>query len=705
LRRVGLFRFQKHAIMTSLFPRKLVCRSLAAAALSLPLFAHAGAPALHARAAGSPADELLQFDIDEPGVENHFYRRGGVAAHLLASSGSAPRLIVAFPAGNTGMGLWFKADGKPASLGLATGTRVEGLERAGGMRGVRAHLRSDAASLDVGAAVLGNVRTLRDYVTSGGKMLPKEVANHVTRGASLVFRRTSVDGQHHLELQLVPERGTRLVNRNGRSTLVGGAGGQVNVVVTALIDYKPLTPFAMADLLNGTAADRPRDKNALAFLASAENFSAGSWRFLTYFGRDTLLSTQMLMPALQPGAVEAALGSVLERLSPQGVVAHEDAIGEFAVLENRRLPHPPADLQTPIRDYKMVDGDFLLAPVLAGYLLDSPQGRARAKAFLARRTSTGETYDAQIRRNLDLVLQLAAPFALEPKVANLIALRDGVPVGNWRDSNNGLGGGRYAFDINVALVPAALKAAGRLYRSGLLGNAATVEAGASAAARYADAWQDTARFFQVTVPLDAARRQVAAYAAAEGLDGSAAVASITAPVRYEGVALDAGGKPVPVMHSDSGFVLLFSNPAPAYLDAVAAQIVQPFPAGLRTDVGLVVANPAYAPDAVKAMFTRKDYHGTVVWSWQQAMLASGLKRQLSRTDLPAGTRAALGDAQRLLWQGILAMRERSSGELWGWQPKDGKAVLTMWDSAEGDEACAAQLWSTVYLAIKPPAAD
>jgi hypothetical protein len=680
--------------MTSLFPRTLLRHGLAAA-LSLPLFAHAGAPAVHA-----PAGELLQFDIAEPGVENHFYRRGGVAAHLLASSGPSPRLIVAFPAGNTGMGLWFKADGKPASLGLAAGTKVEGLERADGMRGVRAHLRSDAASLDVGSAVLGNVRTLRDYVTSGGKMLPQEVANEVTRGAALAFHRTSVDGQHHLELRLVPEHGTKVVNRDGRSTLVAGKDGKVNVLVTALIDYKPLTPFAMAELLGSAAADRPRDRQALAFLASKENFSAGSWRFLTYFGRDTLLSTQMLMPALQPGAVEAALGSVLERLSPQGVVAHEDAIGEFAVLENRKSAHPPADLQTPIRDYKMVDGDFLLAPVLASYLLDSPQGQARARAFLTRKTSTGDSYETQVRRNLELVLQQAAPYALEPRADKLIALRDGVPVGNWRDSNNGLGGGRYAFDINVALVPAALQAAERLYRSGLLGAA---QEPAATAARYGDAWKDTARYFQLTVPLDTARQQVAAYAAAEGLDGSAAVASIDAPVRYEGVALDAGGKPVPVMHSDSGFVLLFSNPDPAYLDAVAAQIVRPFPAGLRTDVGVVVANPAYAPDAVKQMFTRKDYHGTVVWSWQQAMLASGLKRQLARTDLPAGTRAALRDAQRLLWQGILAMQDRSSGELWGWQPKNGKAVLTMWDSAEGDEACAAQLWSTVYLAIKPPA--
>jgi hypothetical protein len=664
-------------------------RSLAAAVLSLPLFAHA-------------ATELLRFDIDEPGVENHFYRRGGVAAHLLASDGAAPRLIVAFPAGNTGMGLWFKADGKPASLRLAKGTRVEGVERAGGMRGVSAHLRSDAARLDVGAAVLGNVRTLRDYVTTGGKMLPPDVANQVERGAALTFRRTSVEGQHHLELRLVPEHGTRIVNRDGRSTLVAGKDGKVSVRVTALIDYQPLTPFAMADLLNASAANRPRDKQALAFLASTENFSAGSWRFLTYFGRDTLLSTQMLLPALQPGAVEAALGSVLERLSPQGIVAHEDAIGEFAVLENRHAAHPPADLQAPIRDYKMVDGDFLLAPVLVSYLLDTPQGQARAAAFLARKTTNGETYAAQIRKNLDLVLQQAAPFAAEPKFANLIALRDGVPVGNWRDSNNGLGGGRYAFDINVALVPAALKAADRLYRSGLLGDA---QQAASQAARYGDAWKDTARFFAVTVPADTARKEVAAYAADQGLDGSAAVASITGAVKYDAVSLDADGKPVPVMHSDSGFVLLFGDPAPAYLDAVAAQIVRPFPAGLRTSVGLVVANPAYAPDAVKQLFTRKDYHGTVVWSWQQAMLASGLKRQLARTDLPAGTRAALKEAQRALWQGILAMRERSSGELWGWQPRNGKAVLTMWDSAEGDEACAAQLWSTVYLAIKPPEAN
>jgi glycogen debranching enzyme len=258
----------------------------------------------------------------------------------------------------------------------------------------------------------------------------------------------------------------------------------------------------------------------------------------------------------------------------------------------------------------------------------------------------------------------------------------------------------------VALVPAALRAAERLYRSGLLGGSPAMARQAGVAARYAHAWRDTERFFRIAVPAAQARALAGAYARAEGLDPAPALAALEAseaPVRYHAIALDANGKPIPVMHSDASFVLQFGMPAPAYLDTVAAQIGQPFPAGLRTPVGVVVANPVYAPDALKAIFTRKDYHGTVVWSWQQAMLASGLKRQLARADLPAPTRAALRDAERALWQGILAMQERSSGELWSWQPEDGRPALAPWESAEGDEACAAQLWSTVYLAVKPPA--
>lgn len=69
----------------------------------------------------------------------------------------------------------------------------------------------------------------------------------------------------------------------------------------------------------------------------------------------------------------------------------------------------------------------------------------------------------------------------------------------------------------------------------------------------------------------------------------------------------------------------------SYIDQTASHILQPFPVGLSSNVGLFVANPAYAGDAGFATgFSKTDYHGTVVWSWQLAMMGAGLARQLGR---------------------------------------------------------------------------
>src|SRR5690606_30499071 len=125
---------------------------------------------------------------------------------------------------------------------------------------------------------------------------------------------------------------------------------------------------------------------------------------------------------------------------------------------------PPADLRTPRYDYKMIDDDFLLAPVLARYIEQYPE---RAAEFLARtRELDGASYQSAIEANLQLVLDRAAPYAdpLDPgNPQRLVALRESVPVGEWRDSDQGLGFGRYAFNVNVALVPAALSGAVTLY--------------------------------------------------------------------------------------------------------------------------------------------------------------------------------------------------------------------------------------------------
>src|SRR5438105_12633195 len=111
----------------------------------------------------------------------------------------------------------------------------------------------------------------------------------------------------------------------------------------------------MHALVTGAAAPSDRELRALAFLSYCEKLLAGSWRFLTYFGRDTLLSVRLLLPVLRPDVAEAALGAVIERLADDGDVAHEEDIGDFATLRHLHDSPRPADLRAPIYDYKMVD--------------------------------------------------------------------------------------------------------------------------------------------------------------------------------------------------------------------------------------------------------------------------------------------------------------------------------------------------------------
>ena len=123
-----------------------------------------------------------------------------------------------------------------------------------------------------------------------------------------------------------------------------------------------------------------------------------------------------------------------------------------------------------------------------------------------------------------------------------------------------------------------------------------------------------------------------------------------------------------------------------------------------TDIGLLVANPALAKPVVQDRFTPAAYHGAVVWSWQQALFAAGLERQLARHDLPAATRAILIDAQTKLWRAIEATRATQSSELWSWAYDKGRYRVVPFGAGKQDvdESNAAQLWSTVYLAVQPP---
>ncbi|HKE17007.1 MAG TPA: hypothetical protein VKB80_19170 [Kofleriaceae bacterium] len=732
----------------------------------------------------TPKGEEIAFGVQAGNFRNYFHRQGTSAVHLVTRSGAAPRIVAGFPANNQGIGIWFEAAADDTQLwagaddesdlaaggGLLAVTR-SGAEDARAMNGARATLHSNATSLTAYLSVLANVRTVRDFgyglCLENRSQFP-ELRNETIELApdqnAVVIRREQIGGDYAMEFLIKGGEGTTLAVKDEqvapREACAASAGDEAETVVEisgdggidfdviALADDEPLTPIARADLLE----EQPPDSfefDALAFLSYAEKLQAGSWRFLTYFGRDTLLSTRMLMPGLKSPIVDAALRAVLERINltaglvdsnfgfpiEVGDVAHEEELGDFAAWKNMMEGRPDDELREPRFDYKMVDDDFLLAPVMVEFFdkltAEDPDGAEEAIAtFLAQTRADGASFQQAIEANLALVLDRARPFADDPrpnkmKKSLLVALKDNVPVGQWRDSDQGIAFGRRAFDVNAALVPGALEGAVTLYdRLGLADQSAE-------AARILARWRKVEELFRIDTSLARVKANVKSYARAVGVaDTSSSLEP--EPDRgkmytYYGIALDGANKPLPVMHTDHGLVMEFAKPSALYLQRTARSISKPFPAGLMSPVGVMVANPALAnPETMvtdpkvpsdpaddvqvplRSIYTNSHYHGTVVWSWQQAMLASGLRRQIERDDLDEATVTALEQAECVVWQTISAAEKVRAGELWSWEPNAaGQPEYRPFgfNLSDVDESNAVQLWSTVYLVVKPPTAE
>jgi hypothetical protein len=391
-------------------------------------------------------------------------------------------------------------------------------------------------------------------------------------------------------------------------------------------------------------------------------------------------------------------------------VAHEEDIGELAVLDHQKQGGSSAD--APTFDYAMIDGTFLLAPVASAWLLDDAHGRDGAAAFLAqsdqRYGEAPRTIGADLVSNLRFVMNRSADFSFVPKAGNLIALKPGRTTGQWRDTDDGLGTGRYPYDVNAVLVPAALEAAGRFYASGLLDPYLTAEDPVifSKAMAAAKIWRVKAPpLFEAGFSHEAAGNRIRSYAASVDVPAVAALRSLGQdPLRFHALSLDTAGQPVTIMHSDEGFALMFAAPDPQGLDRTVSMLMRPFPAGLMTGAGMVVADPAFSSQDVQDKLGPHAYHGAVVWSWQQALFAAGLERQLQRKDLPHAVRRHLMAAQKTLWTAIETTRSLNNSELWSWIYRDGRYQVVPFGTGgtEADESNAAQLWSTVYLAVHPP---
>jgi len=649
-----------------------------------------------------PVDEceVLNFSVVDGDIHNEFYRCGAAAAHIVLTAGKKPRLVVAFPAGNSGVSLWLNATDDPVEVQTIESVNGMQMTNSEGRRlyGVTTDITLKTNELVVNQAVLGNLRTIRTYLHE--QTIPDKIKNEFSVSEQTVrWQRQRLDGLSSYQLSIEILDGSFTYQNENDVRFHANKNGILRWRLVAMTGDTPLTPVPTNDLLTTEANSDPLARQALAFLSYEEKLLAGSWRFLTYFGRDTLLSTLLLMPNLKPQVIEAALGSVLERINDKGEVAHEEGIGEFAVLENTDQ-HKSADA-TAVFDYNMVDDNYMLLPVFADYLANKPRARQRSEQFLQRTTSNGDRYGDVLVRNIQFVLSSARPFVESPQIANLIGLKKGRSAGQWRDSNEGLGGGKYAYDVNAALLPAALKSIVRL--AGVLDDFLPKDLSIDEVKIFADVWSTKVPpLFLVEIQTKQAKQKILAYAGNQIIDANLANAELReTSIRFSALALRADGEQIPVLHSDIGFTLLFNTPTAKIIEEAIDMLMKPFPIGLITPVGMVVANPVYASSATQDIFTDGHYHGTVIWSWHHALVIAGIDRQLKRQDLSESLRAKLRAARTNLWAVVRATKKLKSSELWSWAYQDGQYKVALFGQSKSHktESNAAQLWSTVFLSL------
>lgn len=468
----------------------------------------------------NPPEQIdVQLSLTSGPYDNYIYRSNLTAAQVLLTNTTSSnptdnsteatlnRFLVALPAGNSGSVAYFLPYSNSSSNATSSGTGqgltvilgeggLKGAYGDNGQHGVTGELVfSQSATL--GTTLLGSIRTVRDFTEGNG--LTNQIfnwtvtqADNTTLWLSKPWLNESIirdaEGQetgrarYSLEWLLQANNGTSFditPSNNGTytpptvrvitpppiandTTRAMPPSGSVTFTVT--VNETALAPLSVDTLFtpDTTASMQLEAQRQFSFLTYASKFTAGGWRFLTYFGRDTMFTTRLLMnnKTLTPFAIESVLGGVLERINiTSGEVCHEETIGDYATLVNIGEGHPEKGNE-PVFDYKMKDTHYVLLPQLADYLLrynatsTNLTASDAAREFLSRPAllTNGTAYRELLYANVEYVLNSSAAFVQDPTdYKNLARIKPGTPVGSWRDSNPGIGWGVYSLDTCSAL--------------------------------------------------------------------------------------------------------------------------------------------------------------------------------------------------------------------------------------------------------------
>ncbi|KAF2850177.1 hypothetical protein T440DRAFT_479603 [Plenodomus tracheiphilus IPT5] len=680
------------------------------------------------------SDDARRLYFSDPPYDNYFYSDCHSSSHVVVTTPrpgsdlarSQPRLLVAWPAGNSGvLALFSPESGVNGSLAIrlenstTNGATLNPINEADRV-GVSGSINFNAtATLTV--PILGSIRAIRDFTEGDGVKQDFQNSFGFTLNADggATINRTWLDNETTSWLTFTPLNGADAIvlNREAAWTLSFGSGVYR---FDASFNYPQLEQLTPQQVLNTASAsligENGDQTTSLSFLSYTDKLLAGTWRFLTYFGRDSIISMLLMQPVMSEAAIEAVIGAVLERVKrTDGTVCHEEILGDYATYLNARENIVSS---APRCDYKMIDTDFFLPIAMQSYFLNTEPGAKRSSVFFETTATflaenSGLTYASLAQLTAEKIMQITAPFAEKQVQENFIRLKEDEPVGEWRDSNDGLGGGRIPYDVNTALVPAGLRAIAALSRAGYFPDHSDWS---DIADRYAQIWEDESlRFFQITVPRDTAISLVSNYANSIAVPPN--TENLTSEVTYYGLALESttltSSPIVPVMNTDDCFRHFLLNTTnqtqlSAYLSQTADHILRPFPVGLSSEIGLFVANPAYAGgnETFERSFGTTAYHGTVVWSWQLAMMGAGLGRQLGRCgggDKPDFcTDTELYDrilaAYNYLWDIIDDNRAQLSLEVWSWKYDNGYQVEPL-GALTATESNVRQLWSLTFLAV------
>lgn len=716
--------------------------------------------ALLCQTAWSQTCQVVEQHISDPPYDNWFHSDCHSDTQVVITSPLpdsnlsiiGPRVIVAWPAGNSGICTFFQPqNGRNGSLGIALARPLSSVYRnVSGSQypyvGVEGVLSFNSSAI-LTVPILGSIRTIRDF-TEGPSLLQPIIQDAInitaTNGTGATLSRLWLDNVTVSSFTLVPQSnsGTNITIHQQNKTISFGAG---NYLFTASFNYPQLTQLAPAQVLNAASQNLTQrnssETTSLSFLSYTDKLLAGAWRFLTYFGRDSMISALLLEPVLSQGngsATEAVIGAVLERINrTDGSVCHEETIGDYATYLNLQ---DNITSTAPGFTYPMIDTDYYLPVLMAQYFNSSP---SRISPLLSRQAGSTDvqnrnlTYANLTLINAEKIMNQTAAFAQNQTAANLIHLKPDQIVGQWRDSTYGIGGGRIPFDVNTALVPAALRAIGQLARTpGVFPNntGVNVTAWRTLADSRAQIWEEnTLRFFETNVTVDTAKSRLQHFVdTATFYNGPTNASSLPASGNITTYAISLQGynnlSSVDVMHSDTSFRVFFVNASASdpesqaqetrFINSTANSLIRSFPAGLMTPQSMVVANPAISgSDVLIANFTNAAYHGTVVWSFQLAMMAKGLERQLGRCNATASvpawctTSSVYNNVKRaynVLWDSIEANSAQLSGEVWSWTYSNSTGFVTTPLGAlppppgvsAGTESDVRQLWSLTFLAVK-----